>query len=72
MPAAHTNPVFVEVAGRPIRASRASAEWCRRAVDVCWEAKSKGMRDEDLPAAKSAYDIARQAYDRIMSECEVE
>jgi hypothetical protein len=72
MPAAHTNPVFVEVAGRPIRASRASADWCRRAVDVCWEAKSKGMRDEDLPAAKSAYDIARQAYDRIMSECEVE
>ena len=27
-PAAHTNPIFVEVDGAPIRASKRSAEWC--------------------------------------------
>ena len=25
---AHTNPIFIPVGGRPIRASRKSAEWC--------------------------------------------
>ena len=28
MGSAHTNPIFVMVGGRPIRASRRSAEWC--------------------------------------------
>ena len=28
-PSAHTNPVFVLVGGRPIRASHRSAEWLR-------------------------------------------
>ena len=27
-PSSHTNPVFVSVGGKPIRASRKSAEWC--------------------------------------------
>jgi hypothetical protein len=32
-PAAHTNPIFVEVDGKPIRASKRSAQWCcRRAL----------------------------------------
>src|SRR6185503_2578365 len=29
---AHTNPVFVSVGGRPIRASTRSAEWCLKSV----------------------------------------
>jgi hypothetical protein len=33
---AHTNPIFVPVGGRPIRASRRSARWCLAAVDRCW------------------------------------
>ena len=36
-PSCHTNPIFVEVDGKPIRASRRSAEWCLEAVDVCLE-----------------------------------
>lgn len=39
-PSMHTNPIFVEVEGQPIRASKRSAEWCRKAVDVCWEKKN--------------------------------
>jgi hypothetical protein len=40
-PSSHTNPVFVVVGGRPIRASRRSAEWCLRAVDQCWSQKAR-------------------------------
>jgi len=38
LPSVHTNPIWVEVAGKPVRASRKSAEWCLKAVDVCWDA----------------------------------
>jgi hypothetical protein len=67
-PAAHTNPVFVEVDGKPIRASRRSAQWCRDAVDVCWKAKEPNIREEDRPAAAEAFDAARRAYQQILAE----
>jgi len=67
-PAAHTNPIFVEMDGQPIRASRRSAEWCRKAVDVCWEKKSQAIRPAEKEAAATAYDAARSAYDRIVVE----
>ena len=67
-PSSHTNPVFVEVDGKPIRASRRSAQWCREAVDVCWKAKKEQIRASELEAAEDAYDVARQAYERILSE----
>lgn len=67
-PAAHTNPIFVEVDGQPIRASRRSAEWCRKAVDVCWERKSPAIRPAEKEAAAAAYDAARAAYDKIIAE----
>ena len=34
LPSSHTNPIFALVAGKPIRASRQSAEWCLRAEVV--------------------------------------
>ena len=40
-PVAHTNPIFLSVGGRPIRASRQSAEWCLRGVDQCWHEKAR-------------------------------
>ncbi len=55
-PAAHTNPVFVEVDGAPIRASKRSAQWCVDAVDRCWESKSPAIRESEREAAKAAYD----------------
>jgi hypothetical protein len=67
-PSSHTNPIFVEVDGQPIRASRKSAEWCRKGVDVCWEAKRSQIRADELEAAEQAYDLARDAYDRIAKE----
>jgi hypothetical protein len=35
LPSAHTNPIFVLVGGKPVRASRRSAEWCLAAVSQC-------------------------------------
>jgi hypothetical protein len=71
MPSVHSHPVFVRIAGKPVRASRRSAQWCRACVDKVWEVKAPFMRDSDRPAAKEAFDHARAAYDRIIRECEV-
>jgi hypothetical protein len=67
-PAAHTNPIFVEVAGEPIRASRRSAQWCLASVDRCWEAKSPQIRESERDAAREAYDHARRVYRVIEAE----
>ena len=69
---AHTNPIFVLVGGRPIRASRRSAEWCLKAVDQCWSQKSRRMGGAAREAAVVAYDHARARYRQILSECEVD
>lgn len=67
-PSSHTNPVFVIVDGKPIRASKRSAQWCRDAVDQCWRMKSPQIHDSELDAARAAYDHARATYDRIIAE----
>jgi hypothetical protein len=67
-PSSHTNPVFVLVDKKPIRASKRSAEWCLKAVDQCWTSKEKAIRDSDKEAAKQAFDVARAAYRKIVSE----
>ncbi len=67
-PSAHTNPVFVEVGGEPIRASKRSAEWCIEAVDTCWNAKKGQISAADRNAAKRAYDQAKNIYRQILKE----
>jgi len=72
LPSSHTNPIFVLVGGRPIRASRRSAEWCLQAVDQCWNQKSPRFRDSERAEAEKAYDFARQAYRQRLQESAVE
>ncbi len=68
-PSSHTNPVFVEVDDKPIRASKKSAQWCLDAVDVCWQHKVKAIREgAEREAAEKAYEVARQAYRKIRDE----
>jgi hypothetical protein len=71
-PTAHTNPVFVELDGEPIRASKTSAQWCLDAVDVCWKQKVKGIRAAEQPAAAEAFDVARRAYAKILAESQAD
>ena len=68
----HTNPVFVEVGDKPIRASRRSAEWCEQAVGVCWESKQNNIRKEERDEAKAAYDAAMEIYKEIKEQSTVD
>ncbi len=70
LPSSHTNPIFVLVDGKPIRASRRSAEWCLKGVDQCWSQKEKLIRAGEKDEAKLAYDHARAAYQKILGESE--
>jgi hypothetical protein len=69
---AHTNPIVVTVAGRPVRASRRSAEWCLAAVDQCWSQKAPRIRARERDAARAAYDVARTRYRAIIKESDAE
>ena len=64
----HTNPVFIVVGGKPIRASKKSAEWCLKSVDQCWSKKEPAIRSADKAEAEKAYDVARDAYRKIITE----
>jgi hypothetical protein len=72
LPSVHTNPIFVHVGGKPIRASKRSAEWCRDAVEVCWKSKQGQIREEDKAAARAAYDEAAAIYQKIAAESSAE
>ncbi|MDE0012573.1 MAG: CehA/McbA family metallohydrolase [Candidatus Poribacteria bacterium] len=67
-PSSHTNPVFVIVDDKPIRASRRSAQWCLDAVEVCWNEKVDRIREEERDAAREAYNVASQTYQKILEE----
>ncbi|HTT60794.1 MAG TPA: CehA/McbA family metallohydrolase [Bryobacteraceae bacterium] len=68
LPSSHTNPIFVLVGGKPVRASRRSAEWCLAAVDQCWTQKAPRISVAELGAARQAYDHAREVYRKLISE----
>ncbi|MGH9630218.1 MAG: CehA/McbA family metallohydrolase, partial [Bryobacteraceae bacterium] len=72
LPSSHTNPIFVLVADKPVRASRKSAEWCLRAVDQCWKQKSGLIRPEERAEALQAYEHARKAYRQRLEESAVD
>jgi hypothetical protein len=71
-PSSHTNPVFITVGGKPIRASKKSAEWCLKSVDQCWSKKEPAIRASEKEDARKAYEVAREAYRKILAESEGE
>ena len=64
----HTNPVFINVANKPIRASRRSAEWCLKSVNQCWSQKEKLIAAGELAQARKDYGHARQTYRKLIAE----
>jgi hypothetical protein len=64
----HTNPLYVVVDNTPVRASRSSADWCRRAVDQCWAMKSSAIHADERAEASGGYDHARATFDAILEE----
>jgi hypothetical protein len=72
LPSSHTNPIWVLVGGRPVRASRRSAGWCLKGVDQCWSQKERFIAAAELDGARADYEHARQTYRRLLAECEVD
>lgn len=72
LPSAHTNPIWVVVDGKPVRASRRSVEWCLQGVDRCWSQKERFFTEPELTQARADYEHARQTYRRILGETEAE
>jgi hypothetical protein len=68
LPSSHTNPVFVIVGDKPVRGSRASAEWCLAAVNQCWSQKSPRIGAGEIEEARAAYEAARQVYRKIIGD----
>ena len=68
----HTNPIFVVVGDKPIRASRRSVDWCLRGVDQCWSQKERFIAKAELDQARDAYEHARRVYRARLAECEVD
>jgi hypothetical protein len=65
----NTNPIFVIVGGKPIRASLDSARWCLAAVNQCWSQKEPKTSKAELPDAINAYNHAREVYQKLIQEC---
>jgi hypothetical protein len=72
LPSSHTNPIFIEVGGKPIRASRRSLQWCLDSVDKCWSQKERFLKGEELAQGREAYEHARKVYRRRLAECEAD
>jgi hypothetical protein len=68
LPSSHTNPIFVLVNNKPIRASKLSAEWCLQAVSQCWSQKSPKFADAEKEEAAKVYEAAKEAYLKIINE----
>ena len=64
----HTNPMFVLVDDKPIRASKRSAQWCLDGVEKCWTNKRRFIDADEIQDARDAYEHARVAYKKILEE----
>lgn len=69
-PQLHTNPVNVLVAGKPIRASRASARWCQETIQLLWKNRERSIAEEEREEAKATFERAIERYRTIAQECE--
>jgi hypothetical protein len=72
LPSSHTNPIWVQVGGKPMSPSRRSAEWCLKGVDNCWSQKKRFIKANEMADAEAAYNHARKAYQRLLNEAKVE
>lgn len=68
LPSAHTNPVWVTVDGKPVRASRESIQWCLDSVDQCWRNKERFLKGEEHAQGMAAYEHARRVYRARLAE----
>jgi hypothetical protein len=74
-PQMHTNAVPVIVAGKPIRASRASAKWCVGVIEKLWEVRGQAgpgprISANERPEAEKTFQKAIEIYRQIAREAD--
>ncbi|HJZ90586.1 MAG TPA: CehA/McbA family metallohydrolase [Gemmataceae bacterium] len=67
-PAMHTNPVNVIVGGKPIRASRASAQWCVEVIHQLWRVRENNITAAERDEARATFEQAIEIYKKIAAE----
>ena len=72
LPSSHTNPIWILVGDKPVRASRRSIDWCLKGVDRCWSQKERFIAAAELPQARLDYEHARQVYRARLAEAKAE
>jgi len=68
LPSSHTNPIWVQVGGRPLAPDRRSVEWCQKSVEQCWSQKQKFIKAAEQEEAKRIYDHARATYRDLLAK----
>jgi hypothetical protein len=66
----HTNPVNVIVAGKPLCASKASAQWCIGVIEQLWRVRENNIAPAERAEAKKTFDKAIEIYKGIVAESE--
>jgi len=69
-PQMHTNPVNVLVGGKPIRASKESAQWCIGVIEQLWRVREKQIAPGERAEAEKAFEKAKEMYRVIAKEAE--
>lgn len=69
-PQMHTNPVFVSVDGKPIRASKDSAKWCVGVIEQLWKVREKDIAAHERKDAEKTFKDAIEIYKKIAKEAE--
>ncbi len=69
-PQMHTNPVFVSVDGKPIRASKESARWCVGVIEQLWKVREKDIAPAERKEAEATFKKAIDIYKAIAKDAE--
>jgi hypothetical protein len=69
-PQMHTNPVNVLVGGKPIRASKQSAQWCLGVIDQLWRVRGPDLPANERAEARIVFDKAIEMYKQILKEAD--
>lgn len=61
-PQLHTNPIEIIAEDKPIRVSRASADWCIEVIKQLWSKRENNIRVEERQEAKLSFDDAIEQF----------
>jgi hypothetical protein len=69
-PQLHTNPVYVLIDDKPVRASRDSALWCIETIEQLWRVRQRAIQKTELAEARQTFDEAIGKFRRIAAEAD--